>query len=256
MMTSHSRRVCFVGMCTTADQGIAPAPWRTAPRYPQPEEDVDEESEDSEAEAAAGTDPPPETKGKDTRDDAGAHGDDGSGERQRRGLWWGGGGNKIEEDQGGAARDLPGRFIPASGFYDAPSVRFVFTAKLNPPAARGRRKRNKGNSKSNSKGGDQDQGQGQGQHRLDEVKSQKEGGGGEGGDERGRRRELLWHRWNRGSRRGSGGQDDTDGSLFVKMETGWTPLTRIREEHAPMPAPETKCMQVCVCACVRFLNYT
>ncbi|CAM9466158.1 unnamed protein product, partial [Ectocarpus fasciculatus] len=32
--------------------------------------------------------------------------------------------------------------------------------------------------------------------------------------------------------------------VLAEMVTEWTPLTRIREEHAPMPAPETKCMQV------------
>lgn len=32
--------------------------------------------------------------------------------------------------------------------------------------------------------------------------------------------------------------------IYRTLETGWTPLTRIRLEHAPMPAPETKCMQV------------
>lgn len=32
--------------------------------------------------------------------------------------------------------------------------------------------------------------------------------------------------------------------IFGSLETTWAPLTRIRQEHAPMPAPETKCMQV------------
>lgn len=41
-----------------------------------------------------------------------------------------------------------------------------------------------------------------------------------------------------------GGKQEQTLPIVHSLETAWAPLTRIRVEHAPMPAPETKCMQV------------
>lgn len=153
---------------------------------------------------------------------------------ESRGLWWEErkAKDKEEENQGSTESVLPDRFIPPSGFDDAPSVRFVFSARLDPSPVKGgrRRKRNKSNNI-------EDRAEPTGQGTNESDAQPPEGGG------HGRGRELGWRQWNQWEAQNAG---EKEGSLFAKMETEWTPLTRIREEHAPMPAPETKCMQVCV----------
>ncbi|CAB1098907.1 unnamed protein product [Ectocarpus sp. CCAP 1310/34] len=145
-------------------------------------------------------------------------------------------GNVGEEEGGGeeddglaAAATLPPGFIPEAAFDDAPSVRFVFSARLEP-------------APTSSKGG------------------KKGFQGGDGGANGGRGRLLLlqpeedgkarWRwRWRRrreteDGRRRMKKAPAAAAPVLAEMVTEWTPLTRIREEHAPMPAPETKCMQV------------
>eukprot|EP00903_Cladosiphon_okamuranus_P017697 g16296.t1 len=130
-----------------------------------------------------------------------------------------------EEEEEEEKETLPAEFIPDVAFEDAPSVRFVFSARLE-PAPR--------NPKNKHKGGG----------------GRKSGGGGrERERERGRDREMRGRRllsnrlWRRRRDATQGGGRNRN-PILVEMQTEWTPLTRIREEHAPMPAPETKCMQV------------
>lgn len=149
----------------------------------------------------------------------------------------GAGGEEEEEEVA-----LPPGFIPDVAFDDAPSVRFVFSARLEPapPLPNQSNKRSEG-------------ARGKGDGRI--------GYDGDGSRERRlverpgwRRRRLLLRRRRR--RRQSApaaaavaaaDAGRRNGAIVAEMETEWTPLTRIREEHAPMPAPDTKCMQVRGC---------
>lgn len=137
-------------------------------------------------------------------------------------------------------------------FDEAPSVRFVFSARLDP--APGRRRGGRGNARGKGKGKGNN-----GKKRLLEERQARDlkadgasdgvGGVGVAGAGAGssgkssvfaRLREER-HRW---ALKGGGGAASKKSPIFASLETEWTPLTRIREEHAPMPAPETKCMQV------------
>lgn len=146
-------------------------------------------------------------------------------EEEEEGSAQTGSGEEGEQEEDGEEEEetLPADFIPGAPFEDAPYVRFVFSARLEPaPPNR--------NSNNNDK---------------------NKGGGGGGGASGGGRRLLPSKMWRRRRRRndtaraatGTGRRRDP---IVAEMETEWAPLTRIREEHAPMPAPETKCMQVCV----------
>lgn len=150
------------------------------------------------------------------------------------------GGDGEEEEEEEAAAALPLGFIPEVAFDDAPSVRFVFSATLEPAPAFP----NRSNKRSNGGG------------------SVDAAGDGDGDGEGSRERRLVddggeWWWWRRRRRRSqrvlavpatkaaaTAAAGRRDGVIVAEMETEWTPLTRIREEHAPMPAPETKCMQV------------
>ncbi|CAN0286099.1 unnamed protein product, partial [Ectocarpus sp. 8 AP-2014] len=135
-----------------------------------------------------------------------------------------------EEDDGLAAAALPAGFIPEAAFDDAPSVRFVFSARLDPAPTS-----SKGNKKGSQGGGGGASG---GRERL-LLQSEEEG-------------KARWRwRWRRRGETEDGRRRmkkkkaaSAAAPVLAEMVTEWTPLTRIREEHAPMPAPETKCMQV------------
>ena len=147
-------------------------------------------------------------------DASGGTGEEGSGDGE--------GGDEEEEEEVGLT---PGA-IPEVPFDGAPSVRFVFSARLDPaPERPGRKKGGKGQAGGKSKGGKGNR------TLLEELKRRDlKGGGGGGGNAAGK------------------------GPIFSSLETEWTPLTRIREEHAPMPAPETKCMQVMSCVTIGVLS--
>lgn len=234
------------------DLGTAPEPWRTASRYSQEEEENGSDDFNAKATGSGGS----------QDSDGGGKGDDDEKLRERsrhrrrveeerqkkyndanvfrersesRGLWWGGKAAKDndEENQGGTESVLPERFIPSSAFDDAPSVRFVFTVRLDPSPVKGGRRRKRKKSKNVE---DRTEPAGDGKNESDTPPVESGG--------HGRGRELGWRQWNQREARNAGEKED---SLFAKLETEWTPLTRIREEHAPMPAPDTKCMQVCLC---------
>ncbi|CAM9543768.1 unnamed protein product, partial [Ectocarpus sp. 12 AP-2014] len=301
------------------ERGVAPPPWRTARRFPPPEEDSQEDSQEgSEGPNEGSEEEGGQPASEDGGDAAGEAGDEeglvtsgtatssgdvggggsaggGGGERrwQRRlesggsgrenvrtgdespaaaaeapwplfdvvaeGASIGGGGEQQsrtsgsdrrrrvdalqdeegtagEEEGGGeeddgleAAATLPPGFIPEAAFDDAPSVRFVFSARLEPApmSSKGDKKRSQGGGEGGANGG---------RERL-LLESEEEG-----------KARWLWRRRRRGEtedgRRRMKKGASAAAPVLAEMVTEWTPLTRIREEHAPMPAPETKCMQV------------
>lgn len=176
---------------------------------------------------------------------------------------------------------LPPEFIPDVAFDEAPSVRFVFSARLDPVHSPPGASRNRGHKRRKGVGKGTRKGKGEGESKDDGHRrglspeasdlEQEHHGDGEVGvasshpttvhgaqgfqsdgvqGTRGSHNPGVQWRRRAGKGHGNGGAGNGRGRrapakpIFGTLETGWTPLTRIRQEHAPMPAPETKCMQV------------
>lgn len=211
--------------------------------------------------------------------------------------------SKVEESetsgQEGSETDedaLPAGFIPEVGFEDAPSIRFVFSARLDPVYLNSKNSGSDITSSSNN--GDARTGNKGTRGRRNTRRLDGHGEEGHLPSNHGHlgRRELLGvvasdaagvaddpaSSLNLGVTKGNKQGKSTDSNkwgnvkpgnhygergtnwrkriakgkkkrrahhahrapILAELETGWAPLTRIRQEHAPMPAPETKCMQI------------